>query len=339
MPDVGYACQEVTVVVRRPSLAVLTGAILGVVGLVGTVAFAQTEDAPAAVGDDALLERLDELEVELPADPAPTAVSIDDSGEEGDDTWGTFEGDFTGQAAVIETLASDLTRLYVDADDADGEIAAAVAEVARGWLDLGEAYDQLAEWDGHDLQFPLDAEDDDGVATDADELYGRAEAGLRLVLGARQRHVAGYVTLRELAPAEPAAQTRLDARASDAEAFDRDLRPLVQRLLSLRTTEVLRTTDRFETDAPGTEARARAMTVTCVDREAYQEASREQVESGASDTPSAPDPATLPEGERADCPDLPGDVAPSADAVAEPDDEDDDADTEVDVDVEVEVDE
>lgn len=291
------------VVGRKPSLVL--AAVLGVVGLVGSVAFAQgTDDAPAPAGDDALLERLDALEVELPAAPAPTAVEVERTGEEGDDTWGEFEGDVTGQAAVIETLAPELTRLFVDADASDGEVADAVAQIARGWLELGEGYDQLAVWDGHDLQFPLDDADDDDVATDADELRGRAEAGLRLVLGGRQRHVAGYTTLRDLAPAAPEAQTRLDARATDAEVFDEQLRPLVHRLLSLRTTEVLVTTDRFTSDAPGTEARARSMTVTCVDRQTYTDASRDAVSSGAPDT-VAPDADALGARDRDDCPDLP----------------------------------
>lgn len=291
------------VVPRRP-FAVTATALVAVLALLGGWASAQTEDEAAGTGDDALLTRLAELEDALPADPAPTAVSVERTGEEGDQTWGTFDGDVTGQAAVIETLRSDLTRLYVDADDAGTEVGDAVAHVARGWLDLGEGYRQLAEWDGHDLAFPLTGEDDDGVSVAADELRGRAEAGLRLVLGARVRHLAGYVALRELGAAEPADQTRFDARATEAESFDEQLRPEVHRLLSLRTTEVLVTTERFTTDAPGNEARARSMTVTCVDREAYTEASRDAVTSGGPG-PQTPSPAELPPTDRADCPDLP----------------------------------
>ena len=80
-------------------------------------------------------------------------------------------------AATLATLEPDLRRLYVDADDADGPVAEAVAAVARGWLDLHRASISSPRGRPHDLAFPIDASDDDDVATDADELRGRAEAG------------------------------------------------------------------------------------------------------------------------------------------------------------------
>lgn len=281
-------------VARRTLVGLVVAGSLVAASVGGSVALAQSSDAPAGVDDAALLVRLDELEVDLPAAPAPTAVELVDAGEEGDETWGQLEGDITGAAATLATLEPDLSSLYVDADDADTPVGDAVADVARGWLDLREAYDQLATWEAHDLVFPLDARDDEGTSTDADELRGRAEAGLRLVLGARQRHLTGYVALRQLGEADPDAQARLDARAADSEAFDRDLRPLLHRLVSLRTTELLAPVDRFESTAPGVDARARSMTVTCVDRQAYDEAV------------AAGDVEALLEGspERLDCPDL-----------------------------------
>lgn len=294
-------------VVRRTLLVVTTAGSLAVASLAGTVAFAQQEGpAPSGVTDDALLERLDALEQDLPGDVAPTGVSIERTGEEGDATGGTFDGDVTGQAAIIDTLAGDLTSLYVDADDGTTAVADAVADVARGWLDLGEGSTQLAVWEGHDLQFPLDASDDEDVAAGADELRGRVEAGMRLVLGAQRRNLGGYVALRDLGQAEPAAQTRFDARASSAVAFDEQLAPRLRQLLSLRTTQVLATTDRFETSAPGSESRARSMTVTCIDREAYADASLElgTTEDGRPGAPALGE--SLPsDTTRVDCPDLP----------------------------------
>ncbi|MEX1177851.1 MAG: hypothetical protein WEB09_05270 [Nitriliruptor sp.] len=282
-----------------------------------TVVAAQEDDAPQATGDDALLERLADLEPTLPPAPAPTAVEIDDEA-----TWGSIDGDITGAAAILGTLQPELLSLYVDADDADGPVADAVAEVTRGWLDLQQGLDQLAIWEGADLIFPIDASDDDEVATDADELRGRAETGLRLVLDARQRHLDGYTTLREVGAAEPAAQSRFDARAADAETFDQDLRPLVRRLLSLRSTQVLVPVERFETSAPGVDARARSMRVTCVDRDAYLESGPDAApgvaDPGAGEgsdpgatAPGTTDPGavTVPQVERADCPDLPDEQA------------------------------
>jgi hypothetical protein len=318
------------VVARRTFALVLTAGTLAVATVGGSVALAQQEPAAeeaAPTGDEALRTRLDALEADLPADPAPTAVTVEQDGEEGDPTGGTFEGDVTGAAATIDTLEADLLALYVDADDADSPVADAVAQVARGWLDLGEGYDQLAVWEGHDLAFPIDAEDDEGTATDADALRGRVETGLRLVLGARQRHQAGYGTLRDLAVAEPTVQTRLDARADQADAFDVELRPLVHRMLSLQTTEVVAPVERFETDAPGVDARARSMTITCVDRRGYEaltegetpaETIAPPVGEGVVGTPAEGDVvddataaalaalAAVGDGvDRADCPDLP----------------------------------
>ncbi|MEX1164692.1 MAG: hypothetical protein WEB03_14060 [Nitriliruptor sp.] len=284
---------------RRRVLA-LAAVIVASLCIGATVAVAQQDDAPAAAtGDDALLERLDELEATLPTDPAPTTVTIDD-----EETWGSFEGDVTGAAAILGTVEPDLLSLYVDADDADGVVAEAVAEVARGWLDLKQGLDQLAVWEAADLTFPIDASDDDDVATDADELRGRAEAGLRLVLDARQRHLVGYTALRAAGVADAEPQSRFDSRAAQAEVFDQDVRPLVHRFLSLRTTQVIVPVDRFETSAPGVNARARSMTLTCVDRDTYLEAGPD----GATTTdpeladPDLPPTITAP---RADCPDLP----------------------------------
>jgi hypothetical protein len=315
-PDQGVPL-EITVVAHRRRLAATAAAIATVLCVGASVAVAQQDDAaPQGDGDDALLARLDALEPSLPVDVAPTAVTIDE-----ETTWGSFEGDVTGTAATLATLEPELRSLYVDADDADTPVADAVAHVARGWLDLQQGLDQLALWEAHDLAFPIDATDDEDVATDADELRGRAEAGLRLVLTARERHLAGYVALREDGVAEPDAQARFDARAAEVEDFHEDVRPLVHDLLSLRTTAVVVPVDRFETTAPGVDARARTMRVTCVDRDAYLDATTG--DEAAGDTPiEGADGADVSDAEaalallgaegRALCPEL-GDEEPDTD--------------------------
>lgn len=254
-------------VTRRRSVGIVVAASVLVASLGATVATAQQDDAaPQGSDDAALLGRLDALEPQLPAELAPTTVAIDPEA-----TWGSFEGDVTGAAATLGTLERDLLGLYVDADDSDTPVADAVADVARGWLDLHQAYEQLAVWEAADLEFPLEADDADGIATDADELAGRAETGLRIVLDAAQRQLSGYVALRELGAAEPAAQQRIDARAAASEAFDADVRPVIGELLAIRSTAILVPVERFESSAPGVEARARTMTVTCIDRQAVED--------------------------------------------------------------------
>lgn len=262
-------------VTRRRSVGLVVAVSLLAATLGATVATAQQDDAaPQGSDDAALLARLDALEPQLPAELAPTTVVIDPEA-----TWGSFEGDVTGAAATLGTLERDLLALYVDADDAETPVADAVADVSRGWLDLHQAYGQLAVWEAADLEFPVDADDAEGIATDADSLAGRAETGLRIVLDASQRQLSGYVALRELGAAEPAAQQRLDARAAASEAFDADVRPLIAELLALRSTAILVPVERFETSAPGVEARARTMTVTCIDRQAVLDA-KESLEAG-----------------------------------------------------------
>jgi hypothetical protein len=263
------------VVTRRRSVGLVVAVSLLAATLGATVATAQQDDAAPQGSDDAeLLARLDALEPQLPAELAPTTVVIDPEA-----TFGSFEGDVTGAAATLGTLERDLLALYVDADDAGTPVADAVADVSRGWLDLHQAYGQLAVWEAADLEFPVDADDAEGIATDADGLAGRAETGLRIVLDASQRQLAGYVALRELGAAEPSAQQRLDARAAASEAFDADVRPLIAELLALRSTALLVPVERFETSAPGVEARARTMTVTCIDRQAVLDA-KEGLEAG-----------------------------------------------------------
>jgi hypothetical protein len=308
---------------RRTTVTLVAAGALLAAALGTQVALAQGDQEPAGPPDGELLQRLDELEPTLPG-LLPEDVGVDAEG-----SWGTIEGDFGGAATTTDTVTADLESLFHDADDAEGVVADAVSNVARGWLDLGQAYGALAEWESNDLAFPLETRDDDGVATGADEVRGDAERGLRHVLRGHDRLLAGYVALREEGAADDAeAQARLDARAGESEEFDEELRPLVHRLLSLSTTMVIVPADRFETDAPGVEARARTYTVTCVDRELYLEAGEGD---DAGDVPSAED---VPDGvgadERLDCPDLPeGAEAGTSDAadedgdVAEQDDEDD----------------
>jgi hypothetical protein len=317
---------------RRMTVGLVALVALLAAALGAQMAVAQGDDEATGTSDEQLIERLDALDGQLPSPPPPTDVEIDP-----EETWGTIEGDFGGPRATLDTLRPDLETLFTDADDEEGSVAEAVASVARGWLDLREGFAALAEWEANDLAFPLDTTDDDDVATGADEARGDAERGLRHVLVAQDRLLEGYVSLREEGAAPDAEmQARLDARAAEAETFDEELRPLVHRLLSLPTTMVIVPTDRFETSAPGVEARARSYTITCFDRETYAEV---RGQDGAGDIPSAEETPELydPGTDRIDCPDLPDGVGDPF--TPDPDTEDDDEDDpDVDVDVEVETD-
>lgn len=272
---------------RRTMLAAL--AMLVAVGGAGAGvaragAAAQQADGP----DAALVDRLVELEREITTLPPDAVLPVEDR------PWADLTGDFTGTKVLLDTIQDEARDLFIAADDAAGSaVTTAVADVARSLLELREGYDLLARWESHDLSFPVESADDDGVATGADEAYGLAEAGLRLVLDARARRLPALAVLRDTAAADADEQAFLDARYQDEVAFDRDLRPEIHRLISLATTQVLETVDRFDTTAPGTGARARTFTVTCLPRATGT--------TGA----DADAPVVASGQDAADCPDLP----------------------------------
>lgn len=277
---------------RRAGMALAVVAVAAVAVLGVTTAIAQQDDAGGGTDPTALLERLDELEAQLPEAVPPTGVDTD-----ADEPWGDLAGDAGSVRAVLDTLEPDLRRLYVDADDADGPVAEAVALVARGWLDVWHGTSALASAESHDLAFPLATFDDDGVATGADEIRGTVEIGLELILNGQARLLAGYVSLSELGEAPPDAQGRLDARAVAAETFDAEVRPLIAEMVSSDSPTMVVSTERFDTDAPGVEPRATSLTVVCVDREALEEA-------GGIATPEAIEQIADATPDRLDCPGL-----------------------------------
>ncbi len=278
---------------RRVVSTLAAVATLAIVTVGMGVALAQSDgDAATGASPQALLERLGALEPQLPADPPPIGAELS-----ADTTWGTLEGDATSVRAVLDTLEPDLRALYVDADDADGDVAEAVASVALGWLDVWTGTSSIATAESHDLAFPVGTTDDQGVATGADELRGEIEVGLDLLLLGRARHLEGYGALSELGEAEPAIQRAFDERARAAEDYDAEVRPVIAAMLSDLSPSVLVPVERFDTDAPGVQSRATSVGVVCVDRAALEEL-------GGVATPEVL--AQLEEIERDDCADLPG---------------------------------
>jgi len=279
---------------HRRSMGTLAAVGFVALATVGAgVAVAQSGDGSATGSSPTdLLERLDALEDELPDQLPPAGVQLD-----GEVTWGELEGDATSVRAVLDTLEPDLRRLFIDADDADGDVAAGVALVTRGWLDAWTGTTSIAAAEGADLAFPLGTTDDQGVATGADDLRGEVAVGLELLLTAHGRLLEGYGLLEETGEADLDAQLRLDERARDARTYEAELRPLILAMLSQPSASVLVAVDRFVTDAPGVESRAGSLSVVCVDR-------AELDALGGVATPEVL--AELEEVDLADCVDLPG---------------------------------
>ena len=247
--------------------ALIVGGALALTAIGAGVAVAQSggETTAADRTPEALLDRLAELEPDLPNNPPPLEPTVD-----AETTWGALEGDATSVRVVLDLLEPDLRRLFIDADDTDGDVARGVALVARGWLDVWTGTTSIALAESADLAFPLDTTDAQGVATGADDLRGHLEIGLDLLVQGRARHLEGYGLLRDLGEAPLDAQLRFDDRARAAEVYDAEVRPVLATMLSRQSVSVLVTTERFVTDAPGVRSRAASMTVVCVDREALE---------------------------------------------------------------------
>lgn len=245
------------------SFALIAALALAMLG--GTAAIGQSGGGSS---DADLINRLVELGSALPPNLPPDEVIIDR-----EQTWAEFTGDFGGTAVRLEGMSDELRALFVDGDEGDTPVAAAVSDVARSMLVARDGYAHLAEWESHDLAFPLDAFDgtapDPGVATGADEIYGDAETGFRLILDAQDRATPALEILRDSEAADDRARSYLEQQYDAARDFDGNVRPLIHQAISIQTTQVLRTVSRFETNSPGIEPRARVMEIACVAREAY----------------------------------------------------------------------
>jgi hypothetical protein len=259
--------QEYTVArIRRSLLPIAAGAVAAAIafGVGGAIA----QDGKATGSDpDALLERLAVLETDLPGEVAPNGVDLDP-----ETSFGVFAGDATSQRAMLDLLEPELRALFIDADDADGEVATAIGLIAQGWLDVWTGSAAMATAESNDLAFPTTATDELGVAAGADALRGSTETGLQLILQGRARHLEGYQALRKLNAAEPSGQVLFDDRARQARVFDEEVRPELAAALSEPSPSILVPTERFVTDAPGVRSRATSLSLACVDRDLYEAA-------------------------------------------------------------------
>lgn len=261
---------------RRIASAMVVVAAVGAATIGVTAAVADQDDPPVAgSSDDQLLERLGALE---PGFPDPYAELDEDIGlpDEDDeevefDVHSDYFSEFRGALAPVE---DDLRRLFVDADDADGEVAEAVSLVAAGWLDMMNSAESFAAYSAHDLAFPRFTSDEDGVATGADRLRGLAEQAYELFMAGADKHHTGYLALRELSAADGATQTALDARAASLDLYEEVGRPLLVDILSKPSTTVLVPIDRFDTKGPGVESRASSLSYVCLDRALFEAETR-----------------------------------------------------------------
>lgn len=242
---------------------------LGLAGIVVALAVAGSGTTALVMaaqdgGPGGAIDRLIALEQKLPPWP-PDAVLVDDA-----TTWGEFTGDFVGAKVQFDAIEEEARDLFVSADklkDADGQ---AVAEVARAILVLQEAYTHLANAESKDLIFPLDTFDDFDTSTGADPSVGWYEAGFELYYDAIERAKPAYELLAVASAADATEQAYFNGRYETMVAAEVELIPNLRLAMSDPSTQVQFTLDRFESTAPGQNARARSMRITCLDREAYE---------------------------------------------------------------------
>ena len=271
----------------------LIATVTAVVALLasGVAATALQGSAPASTDD--LIASLAKIESQIDTLP-PEDVSVN-----ADQTWAQINGDFVGANVTLDTVADQARALFIQASDVGGDVGGAVADAARSLLVLRQGYSLLSEWEAGDLELPIGQPTGDDASVYADEMRGKAESGLELVLDAFSRRVEAFQVLRDAAVTD-VQRTLFDNRYQQATTFEQQVRPQLHEALSETSVDVLRPISRFQTNAPGTESRAQVMKIVCVARDPYVKG-----ELGSLD-----DPAQLAQLEAqpsADCPALDND--------------------------------
>lgn len=279
--------------------AVLTAAAVLLVGGGATAAL-------QAGGDGALVDRLVDLEQQLPALP-PEPADVADTDDLNTAT--ALRGDFFGASVALDGLTEAARSLFIEADDAGGDAAQAVADAARAIVDFRAAYGHLAEWESHDIALPVGRPGGTEASTFADELFGRAVIGVDLLERAHERRLGAYTLLRDAEASSDEAKAHFEVQYRAEVDFFAEALPRIRRVVGDETTQELVTVDRFESPSPTGQARARSMTVVCIDREAYAAARAALAGAfglGATTDGDLPEVlAGLPGIPASDCPDLP----------------------------------
>lgn len=265
--------------------AVLVAAAVALSGLPGTSSLPSA--AQNAEGD--LVDRLLDIVEQVPI-IQPDNILVADLTLERE-----LLGDFIADHRTLAELHDDALQLFVDGDEAGGELGDAVGDAARAVLMLEEGYER---WAALELVVPFEAFDDLEVAIGTDPARSLAEQGVDLVQEGQARLAAAYLRLQ---PLELSAEqeTRLDGVVVEARAYQARIEPALRDYARDFTTQELLEFERFSGTA-GT-APARAVTYLCIPRgsadalspAALAEALANQLTFVADDCPALPDPEVL----------------------------------------------
>ena len=316
---------------RMVGLLVVAGLVVALGSAIAAEGDGEGDAVAVAGGDQELMDRLVELQAELPP-LVPTEADL--AANELDPV---LLGSFTSARSTLDRLEDDIRQLYIDGDDANTAAGDAVASVARGLLIERQALLVLEESDGSTNPRPLDssnARTDEGIAIDADGLLGLESVGIDLLIQARDLQRLGYEVLEQAEGVDAAFSQRLETLLTYEDEVGITLRVVT----SASTDELLVPTDRY--DAPVGVPRATSVTYVCVDRFRYLELADlpmpERIAASIEESPSR------------ECTDIARRAGLSLEdqqALGEADDAEDvdvdvdvDAETEDDVDVDVDVD-
>ncbi len=204
-------------------------------------------------------------------------------------------GDFIREHAALEDIHDEALQLFIDGDEAGGDLGDAVADAARAVLLIEEGYERWAQLE---LVVPFDAEDDLGVSTGTDAVRSLAEQGIDLVQEGQARLEAAYLRLLPL-EFTSAQEARLEAAAAKARDYQATGEPALRHYAGDVTTQEILEVDRFE-GTTGT-AKARWVTYVCIPRGSANALSPEALAAAlansltfvADDCPNFPDPELL----------------------------------------------
>lgn len=247
---------------RTIGLFVAAGLVVALGSAIAAEGDGDADEVAVTGGDQELIDGLLALHGELP-ELVPTEADI--AANELDPV---LLGSFTTARSTLDRLEDDIRQLFIAGDAANTAVGDAVASVGRGLLIERQALIVLEESDGSTNPRPLDssnARTEDGVALDADGLFGLETVGIDLLIQARDLQRLGYDVLADVEGAD----TALGERLQELLTYEDEVGITLRVVTSASSDELLVPVDRY--DAPIGVPRALSVTYACVDRFRYLE--------------------------------------------------------------------
>lgn len=247
---------------RMIGLLVAAGIVVAIGSAIAAEGDGEGDAVAVTAGDQELVDRLEELQPELPP-VVPTQADLASNQLDP-----ILLGSFTSARSTLDRLEDDIRQLFIDGDAANTAVGDAVASVARGLLIERQALLVLEESDGSTNPRPLDssnARNEDDIAIDADGLLGLESVGIDLLIQARDLQRIGYEVLEEVEGTDGTFAQKLE----ELLRYEDEVGITLRVVTSAASDELLVPVERY--DAPIGVPRATSVTYACVDRFRYLE--------------------------------------------------------------------